>query len=84
MLKVLKTVLSDITNQPIERAAEIRRQLRSERENAVDTQVASPSKPEINRLLSKDGRVLNSNQAQVRFKLEENVDTVVLKVKIPK
>jgi hypothetical protein len=45
----------------------------------------TPSKPEINRLLvSKDGRVLNSNQAEVNFKLVEEDNTIILTVKLPK
>ena len=67
----------------MERASEIRRQLRDERDGAKGD--STQSKPEISRLVSnKDGRVLNSNQAQARFKLEEVDDTVVLIVKIPK
>ena len=67
----------------MERAAELRRQLRDERDGAKGD--STQSKPEISRLVSnKDGRVLNSNQAQARFKLEEVDDTVVLIVKIPK
>ena len=66
----------------MERASENRRQLRDERDGAKGD--STQSKPEISRLVSKDGRVLNSNQAQARFKLEEVDDTVVLIVKIPK
>ena len=66
----------------MERASEIRRQLRDERDGAKGD--STQSKPEISLLVSKDGRVLNSNQAQARFKLEEVDDTVVLIVKIPK
>lgn len=69
----------------MERASEIRRQLRDEIDGAKGD--STQSKPEISRMVSgihKDGRVLNSNQAQARFKLEEVDDTVVLIVKIPK
>ena len=75
---------SDTYNPPIERASEIRRQLRDERECPARADL-TPSKPEINRLLvSKDGRVLNSNQAEVNFKLVEEDDTIILTVKLPK
>ncbi|EFX68522.1 hypothetical protein DAPPUDRAFT_330020 [Daphnia pulex] len=70
-------------NPPIERASEIRRQLRNERE-CLATADQTPSKPEINRLVSKDGRVLNSNQAEVNFKLVEEDDTIILTVKLAK
>jgi hypothetical protein len=71
-------------NPPIERASEIRRQLRNEKE-CLATADQTPSKPEINRLLvSKDGRVLNSNQAEYNFKLVEEDDTIILTVKLAK
>ncbi len=75
--------VSEIHNPPTERASEIRRQLRDEREGTAQGDSTQP-KPEINRLVSKDGRVLNSNQAQASFKLEEADDTIILVVKIPK
>lgn len=70
-------------NPPIERASEIRRQLRNEKEGLA-TADQTPSKPVINRLVSKDGRVLNSNQAEVNFKLVEEDDTIILTVKLAK
>ncbi|KZS20184.1 Leucine-rich repeat-containing protein 6 [Daphnia magna] len=70
-------------NPPIERASEIRRQLRGERDGQT-TAISTSSKPEKNRLISKNGRVLNSNQAGARFTLVEEDDAIILTVKLPK
>lgn len=74
-------LLSETYSPPTERASEIRRQLRSE---CPTTAVSSSSKPELNRLISKDGRVLNSNQAEARFTLTEEDDVIILTVQLPK
>lgn len=83
----LKTTnISESNDSPIERAAEIRRQLRSERGDStlVASKDTTSSNSKVKHLVSKDGRVLNSNQAQATFKLDETDDAVVLTVKIPK
>ena len=71
----------------VERAPEIRRQLRGGRESYLtddDDQATAPTCANAAPLTNKSGRVLNSNQADVRFELREDQDSITLTVKLSK
>ena len=84
---LLKTVGETNALWVVERAPEIRRQLKSGKENAlsVDDEVKpSHTSADAVPLTSKNGRILNSNQADVRFDLKEDQDAITLTVKLSK
>jgi len=79
----------DETNAPwvVERAPEIRRQLRGGKESAlgVDHEVKPSHTSAVDPpLTSTNGRILNSNQADVRFDLREDQDAITLTIKLSK
>lgn len=81
---ILFTIIKESTDTPIERACEIRRQFRQKYEKCDDKTSPDNAQKSAKFPVSKDGRVLNSNQAQVKFKLMEEDDAIVLTVKLPK
>ena len=76
-------MIKGCSDTPIERASEIRRQLREERQDPCRPDETA-SQTEVVITKSKDGRILNTNKADARFTLREEDDAVVLTVKVPK
>lgn len=68
----------------MERASEIRRQFRQQYEMSVAKTEPENKQKEMKFPVSKDGRTLNSNQAQAKFKLTEDDEAIILTVKLPK